>query len=151
MTSPALVRTIQSLNPATGELLAELPIAGRQEIDEAVAAARAAQRDWAAASVADRVRVLTRFREGLFAVRREFAELITRENGKPLTESLVTELLVTLDTTGYFISHAADLLRPERVPNSSIATKTRRGHLHLEPLGVIGIISPWNYPLSTPA
>jgi acyl-CoA reductase-like NAD-dependent aldehyde dehydrogenase len=151
MTSAALTNTIQSINPATGEVLAELPAAGRAEVDAAVAAARAAQPAWAAATVAERVSVLKRFRQELFAVRREVAELITRENGKPLTESLVTEVLVTLDTASYFISHAADLLRPERVPNSSIAMKTRRGQLLFEPLGVIGIISPWNYPLSTPA
>jgi betaine-aldehyde dehydrogenase len=151
MTSMALASTIQSVNPATGEVLAELPVAGRAEVDAAVAAARAAQPAWAATSVAGRVGVLKRFREELFAVRREVAELITRENGKPLAESLVTELLVTLDTASYFINHAADLLRPERVPNSSIAMKTRRGQLLFEPLGVVGIISPWNYPLSTPA
>jgi acyl-CoA reductase-like NAD-dependent aldehyde dehydrogenase len=143
--------TIKSVNPATGEVLAELPVAGRAEVDAAVAASRAAQPVWAATPVAERIAVLKRFREELYAVRREVAELITRENGKPLAESLVTELLVTLDTAGYFISHAAALLRPERVPNSSIAMKTRRGQLLFEPLGVIGIISPWNYPLSTPA
>src|SRR5580693_141473 len=119
MTSAALANTIQSINPATGDILAELPVADRAEVDAAVAAARAAQPAWGAASVADRVGVLKRFREELFAVRREVAELITRENGKPLAESLVTELLVTLDTTSYFINHAADLLRPERVPTSS--------------------------------
>ena len=154
MTSAALnamANTIQSINPATGEVLAELPVAGRAEVDAAVAAARAAQPAWAAGSVAERIGVLKRFREELFAVRREVAELLTRENGKPLTESLVTEVLVTLDTAGYFISHAADLLRPERTPNSSIAMKTRRGQLLFEPLGVIGIVSPWNHPLSTPA
>jgi succinate-semialdehyde dehydrogenase/glutarate-semialdehyde dehydrogenase len=151
MTSTALANTIQSMNPATGEVLAELPVAGRAEVDAVVATARAAQPAWAAASVAERVGMLKRFREELFAARREVAELITRENGKPLAESLVTELLVTLDTASYFITHAADLLRPERVPNSSIAMKTRRGQLLFEPLGVIGIISPWNYPLSTPA
>jgi succinate-semialdehyde dehydrogenase/glutarate-semialdehyde dehydrogenase len=151
MTSPALVHTIQSINPATGEVLAELPAAGGAEVDAAVAAARRAQPGWAATPVAERARIVAGFRDLLFAQRLEVAELITRENGKPLTESLITEVMVTLDTANYFASQAEKLLRPERVPNSSLAMKSRRGKLHFEPLGVIGIISPWNYPLSTPA
>src|SRR5437016_13844938 len=104
MTSPTLLRTIQSINPATGETLAELPVAGRPEVDDAVAKARGAQRAWAATPVSERAAVIARFRTELFAIRREFAELITRENGKPLAESLLTELLVTLDTASYFAS-----------------------------------------------
>ncbi len=139
------------MNPATGELLAEIPCAGREEVDGAVAAARVAQRDWAALPVAERARYLERFRQELFSVRRDLAELITRENGKPLTESLLTEILVSLDTAAYFARNAESFLRPERVPHSNPVAKTKRGYLRYEPLGVVGIISPWNYPLSIPA
>jgi succinate-semialdehyde dehydrogenase/glutarate-semialdehyde dehydrogenase len=85
------------------------------------------------------------------AVRQNVAELITRECGKPLTESLVTELMVVLDTAGYFARNAATFLRPERVPHGNLVGKSKSSHLHFEPLGVVGIIAPWNYPLSTPA
>jgi len=85
------------------------------------------------------------------AVRQEVAELITRECGKPLTESLVTELMVTLDTAGYFARNAAAFLRPEPVPHGNLVGRSKVSHLHFEPLGVVGIISPWNYPLCTPA
>ncbi len=144
-------RTVQSLNPATGEILAELPCAGPEEIKRAVAAARAAQKDWAALPVAERARYLKRFERELFAARHDFARLITRENGKPLAESLLTELLATLDTAAYFSRHAERFLRTEAVPHSNPVVKAKRGWLRHEPLGVIGVISPWNYPLSIPA
>lgn len=151
MAQTTTVHTIQSVNPATGDVLAELPAAGGAEVEAAVARARHAQPAWAATPVAERARVLVNFREILYDARQSVAELITRENGKPLTESLVTEILVTLDTATFFATQAEKLLRPEQVPTSSLAMKSRRGQLLLEPLGVIGIISPWNYPLSTPA
>jgi acyl-CoA reductase-like NAD-dependent aldehyde dehydrogenase len=151
MALPATATLVRPVNPATGMVLAEFPVAGRADVDTAVANARAVQRGWAAASIADRLQVLKRFKTELFAARREFAELITRENGKPLAEALLTEVLVTLDTASYFIANAAALLKPEKSPNSSLAMKTRRGTLHFQPIGVIGVIAPWNYPLSTPA
>ncbi len=143
--------TVQSLNPATGELLGEFPCADRTQVHAAVAAARQAQPSWAARPVAERAAILDRFRQELLAVRQEVAELITRECGKPLTESLVTELMVTLDTAGYFVRNAVNFLSPERVPHGNLVGKSKVSHLLFEPLGVIGIISPWNYPLSTPA
>lgn len=142
---------VQSINPATGELLAEFPCAGEEEIRSAVAAAHAAQKEWARLPVQERARYLGRFRDELFACRREYAELITRENGKPLAESLLTELLVTLDAAALFARHGPAWLRPERVPHSNPVAWLKRGRLHFEPLGVVGIISPWNYPLSIPA
>jgi len=142
---------VQSINPATGELLAEFPCATQEQARAVVVAARAAQKDWARLPVEARARYLGRFRQELFAGRREFAELITRENGKPLVESLLTELLVTLDAARLFARRGPRWLRPERVPHSNPVTWLKRGRLHYEPLGVVGIISPWNYPLSIPA
>ncbi len=144
-------RMVQSINPATGERLAELPSATAEEIRAAVEAARAAQKEWARLPVEQRVRYLLRFRDELFRCRREFAELITRENGKPLAESLLAELLVTLDAAACYARQGPSWLRPERVPHSNPVAWLKRGSLRFEPLGVVGIIAPWNYPLSIPA
>jgi len=76
---------------------------------------------------------------------------ITREAGKPLAEALVTEVLVVLDSARFLIDNAWNLLRDEAVPHGNLATKLKRGYLVREPHGVIGIISPWNYPFSIPA
>src|SRR4051812_30069154 len=81
----------------------------------------------------------------------EIAAAITREAGKPLAEALVTEVLVVLDACRFLIDNAYPLLRDEPLPHGNLATKLKRGRLVREPHGVIGIISPWNYPFSIPA
>jgi succinate-semialdehyde dehydrogenase/glutarate-semialdehyde dehydrogenase len=78
------------------------------------------------------------------------AEAITRETGKPVSEALTTEVLVVLDAARFLIENAFRLLRDETLPHGNIATKLKSGKLLREPYGVIGIISPWNYPLSIP-
>ena len=81
----------------------------------------------------------------------EVAALITREAGKPLVEALLTEVLVVLDATRFCVENAFAFLRDQPVPHGNLAMKTKTGHILREPHGVIGIISPWNYPFSIPA
>src|SRR5207302_1577767 len=71
--------------------------------------------------------------------------------GKPVAEALTTEVLVVLDTVRFLIANAHRLLRDEPVPHGNLATKLKSGRLIREPYGVVGIISPWNYPFSIPA
>src|SRR5207245_2226218 len=87
----------------------------------------------------------------LYSRKSEVAAAITREVGKPLAEALVTEVLVVLDAARFLIHNAFSLLRDEPVPHGNLVTKLKRGWLVREPHGVIGIISPWNYPFSIPA
>ncbi len=142
---------IVSLDPATDEILGEFDCAGEAEVHAAVEAARAAQPAWAAAGVGERVRVLRRFQELLHARKAQVARLITREAGKPYVEALLTEVLVTLDAARFYTAAATDFLRPEAVPHGNPVLKAKSGKLLREPYGVIGIISPWNYPFATPA
>ncbi len=142
---------IASVNPATGELLREIECASEKEIFSAVARARAAQADWADAGLRHRLTVLREFQRILHEKKSEVAAAITREVGKPLVEALVTEVLVVLDSARFLIDNAWRLLRDEAVPHGNLATKLKRGWLVREPHGVIGIISPWNYPFSIPA
>src|SRR6266403_2724596 len=88
------VSRIASVNPATGEVLGELDCAGPTEVRAAVARARAAQPDWHAWGIRNRVRVLRRFRQILLAHKTDIARRITQEAGKPAVEALVTEVLV---------------------------------------------------------
>ena len=81
----------------------------------------------------------------------QIAEAITREAGKPLVEALTTEVLVVLDAARFLIDNAYRLLREEPLPHGNLATKLKSGLLVREPHGVVGIISPWNYPFSIPA
>ena len=143
--------TIVTTNPATGEVLAELACASTGDVQNAVLRAKQAQRQWEATPVGERIAVLRRF-QGLLSERRdEVAALICREAGKPVVEALVTEVLVVLDAAQFCIRNAHQFLREERLPHGNPVMKMKRGKLVREPFGVIGIISPWNYPFSIPA
>jgi succinate-semialdehyde dehydrogenase/glutarate-semialdehyde dehydrogenase len=144
-------RKIASVNPATGGVLRELECAGEGEVEAAVGRARAAQPSWAELGLRRRIAILHEFQGKLHARKSEVAAAITREVGKPLVEALVTEVLVVLDAARFLIDNAWGLLRDEPVPHGNLVTKLKSGWLVREPHGVIGIISPWNYPFSIPA
>src|SRR5215471_9107189 len=137
-------------NPATQEVVGSVPSFTADEVDAAVAQARAAQPKWAATPISARLKVLRRFRELLCEQKDAIATIITREAGKPQAEALATEVLVALDGTNYLLDNAAAFLRPEPVPHANPIMKLKRGVLCREAYGVVGIISPWNYPFSLP-
>ncbi|HEY6369354.1 MAG TPA: aldehyde dehydrogenase family protein [Candidatus Sulfotelmatobacter sp.] len=142
---------VVSVNPATGEVLRELECAGEGAVEAGVARAHAAQAAWAELGLRQRIDVLREFQGKLYAKKSEIAAAITREVGKPLVEALVTEVLVVLDAARFLIDNAWGLLRDQPVPHGNLVTKLKSGWLVREPHGVIGIISPWNYPFSIPA
>ena len=142
---------IVSVNPATGNVLREIECASENDVFEVVAQARAAQLQWAELGLKHRIAVLREFQARLYDRKSEVATAITREAGKPLAEALVTEVLVVLDAARFLIDSAWRLLRDEPVLHGNLATKLKRGRLVREPHGVIGIISPWNYPFSIPS
>src|SRR2546430_189539 len=144
-------RRIASVNPATGEVLRELECVSPEEVPAAVARAQASQVAWNNSGVRSRVAVLRRFQRLLHQRKSEIALAITREAGKPVAEALVTEVLVVLDAARFLIENAHRLLREEKVPHGNLATRAKSGRLLREPHGVIGIISPWNYPFSIAA
>jgi acyl-CoA reductase-like NAD-dependent aldehyde dehydrogenase len=144
-------RKIVSTNPATGEALREFECASEADVHAAVARAHAAQPAWANLGVRKRISILRNFQSLLHQKKFDVSHLVTREAGKPYVEALLTEVLVVLDAARFLIDHAYSLLRDEPVPHGNLATKTKSGRLLREPYGVIGIISPWNYPFSIPA
>jgi acyl-CoA reductase-like NAD-dependent aldehyde dehydrogenase len=144
-------RKVVSVNPATGETLREFEVATDAEVHAAVLRARAAQPAWNETDVRRRVAVLREFQRLLHEKKSEVATLITREAGKPAVEALLTEILVVLDATRFCVDNAFAFLRERPVPHGNLAMKTKVGRILREPYGVIGIISPWNYPFSIPA
>ena len=145
------VRKITSVNPATGATLRELECCADEDVFGAVERAKAAQPAWAELGVKKRIAILREFQKKLHAKKSEIATAITREAGKPVAEALVTEVLVVLDAARFLIKNAYPLLRDEPLPHGNLATRLKSGRLVREPHGVIGIISPWNYPFSIPA
>lgn len=149
--SAILTGKFVSTNPANGEVLAAFECATEIEVNNAVERARAAQPAWGSLPVQQRVAVLQRFQRILLQNKAAVAELITREAGKPLPEALLTEVLVVLDAARFLIENVASFLRDEAVPHGNLVMKAKSGRVIREPYGVVGIISPWNYPLSIPA
>ena len=143
--------TITSVNPATGEVLRELECASDLQVRGAVARARGAQPAWNALGVSGRSAVLRRFQQILHKHKVDIARLITREAGKPIGEAMVTEVVVALDTVRFCVQYAPAVLRPESLRYHNPILKTKSGRIQQEPWGVVGIISPWNYPFSIPA
>jgi acyl-CoA reductase-like NAD-dependent aldehyde dehydrogenase len=143
---PAPQRPVESVDPATGQLWKRFETVSGEAVAEAVARARAAQRAWAAEPVGARVRVLRRFHESLYRRRREVAGALTRENGKPVAEAISSEIATALDFANYYAREAPRFLRAPWFTAGQLAMKRKRIRIALEPFGVVGVISPWNYP-----
>lgn len=131
---------LRVLNPATEELVATVPAATRDDVDAAVARAAAAQRGWAAAAPADRARLLRRFAAVVDAHTEELALLEVREAGH------------TIGNARWEAGNVRDLLEfaaggVERLSGRQIPVAGGIDVTFLEPLGVIGVIAPWNFPM----
>jgi acyl-CoA reductase-like NAD-dependent aldehyde dehydrogenase len=147
----AAARKVCSVNPATSTVLETFPCATDSEVSAAVMRASLAQPEWNALGVRKRLELIRRFQQLLHERETDVARVITREAGKPQVEALLTEVLVVLDAARFQIDNAYSLLRDQPVPHGNLAMKTKAGRLLREPYGVIGIISPWNYPFSIPS
>ena len=131
---------IQSINPATGELLRRFrPLTG-DELESKLEQAWRARRLWARTPVAERARVVGRAGEILEARKREFGELMTREMGKTL-RSAIEEAAKCATGCRYYAEHSEEFVRDELV---DIAGET--GYVAFQPLGVVLAIMPWNFP-----
>ena len=144
-------REIVSYDPGTGAEIGRAPQRSAAEVKAAVERARAAQPSWANLSFRERRRVILRARALLLAESDEIASLISRETGKPMAEALAMEIVPTLDAMHYFAHAAEHLLRAQKIDIGQYGLMGRSSRLVFKPLGVIGIISPWNFPLATPA
>lgn len=137
-------------NPATGKILAyydELDAAG---IKQSLTRARAAQPAWAALPLQDRVACIRRMAHWLAAHQERVSAVITDCMGKPRQEALISEVLNTLAAGRWYARQASQLLRARQLARSSLLIFNKRSVVHRLPWGVIGVIAPWNYPLSIP-
>src|SRR5712671_4777408 len=139
-----------SRNPATGEEIGRAPIVMPEEVARAVGRARAAQTAWAARPYSERGRVIMDARKVILKELEEIAFLISMETGKPVAEAISLELTPVLDLMQHFARQTAKLLGPRRISVGQYWTMGRTSYEIYKPIGVIGIISPWNFPLATP-
>src|SRR5438445_11867260 len=144
------IDTLPSINPDTGEVLGHFERTPASSLPEIVSRGRLAQRDWAKLPIRDRCVKLCGLRDRIMASRNELTDAVVLESGKPRVEALFADIFVALDSAKYWSQNAASALRTERIPHHSTAAKAKSGYLVYESLGVIAIISSWNYPLAIP-
>ena len=134
-------RSLDVVDPATGEVFATSACASREEIEDAVAAAAAAYPAWSATSLEERRSVLIKMAEAIEANLESIARTLTSEQGKPIADALGE-----VGGAAYFLRYYAGLEIPvEMIEDSEV----RRVELHRKPLGVVAAIVPWNFPVLT--
>jgi acyl-CoA reductase-like NAD-dependent aldehyde dehydrogenase len=143
-------RILISINPATLEKVGQVKATPIGEISKKVEAARKAYYSWKQVTLKERVKILRRMQQLLLERSEDIAKLITAEMGRPYTESLVIELQASVDLMGYCASQANRLLRDRPLHLHHLLFKRRKSLLDIQPLGVMGIITPWNWPLLIP-
>ncbi|MFH9863424.1 aldehyde dehydrogenase family protein [Streptomyces sp. NPDC017202] len=129
---------IEVVNPADEQVIGRVPAAGPEDVDAAVRAARTALPAWAATAPAERAARLSALRDVLAARKDEIAETVTAELGSPLPFSQAVHAAVPIAVAGSYAELAATHSFEEKVGNSTV---------YQEPVGVVGAITPWNYPL----
>ena len=148
--TPVTVETIPSIDPATGQVTANFERTPPLAVPQLMSKARAAQASWGRRSIEERCALIGVLQEKILEARDTLADVVVRESGKPRVEALFADVFVSLDTAEHFSKRGTDELRPETVRHHSTAAKAKSGRVYYEPLGVMGIISSWNYPLAIP-
>lgn len=139
-----------ALNPATGETLDSVANTPEKDIPGIFQKARQAQSIWAAKSFSERRKHIFRMRDYIRDNADELARIVSDGNGKTRLDALATEVLPCLLACSWYGNNAAKVLKPETREPTSLLWLGKRSEVRYEPLGVVGIISPWNYPLSIP-
>ena len=137
-----------SSSPASGAEVGRVPVTTESEVREAVTRARAAAEWWAGLGFAGRRGRLLTWRALIVGRIDEITDLIHRENGKPSDDAML-ELLLTVHHLDWAAKKASKVLGPRRVASGMLATNIA-ATLEYAPLGVVGVIGPWNYPVFTP-
>jgi acyl-CoA reductase-like NAD-dependent aldehyde dehydrogenase len=137
-------RRIEVFNPATLERLGEIEVATAQDVGDCVARARAAQPAWAELGFEQRGRHLLRLRDVIVDRTDEIIDTICADTGKTRLEALATEILSSCDALTYYAKRSRKLLADRRLPLHLL--KTKKLVLSYRPMGVVGIITPWNFP-----
>jgi len=148
--TPATAETLPSIDPATGKVCASFERTPPLLVPQLLLKAREVQAAWAKVSVEERCALIGVLKNKIFEARETLADVVVRESGKPRVEAKFADVFVALDTAKYFAKHGPALLWPEAVPHHNTVAKLKTGALLYEPLGVLAIISSWNYPLAIP-
>lgn len=140
---------VVSINPATMDVIGEIPLSKPDDVKKAIQTAQDAFSGWANLGVAARARYMLRARDYILDHIDEVSRTITMDTGKPLEESLNAEVMVVVDLLTQYSKRAVNLLKDDPIAlTNPIIRMTKTSKLVYRPLGVVSVISPWNYPFS---
>src|SRR3712207_1176418 len=140
---------LESFSPLDGARLGAIGTIRPDAVQAVVDDVATVQPFWAQLPLADRARYMRRAAKAIIDQLEDLAELLSREQGKPINESYVMELLPTVDALRWLADAGPGILEDEGVP-LPIFIKQKRARFTFEPLGVVGVIAPWNYPWAIP-
>ena len=150
MSATAGTNVLESRSPTTGELIRSVRVTASDAVAGVVDEVAQVQPVWAQLQLSDRGRYLRRTAQAIVDLSDEISSLIAREQGKPVTEAYLMEVLPTIDALHWMADAGQEILADEKIRNHQIFMKTKRSAFTYEPLGVVGVISPWNYAWSIP-
>lgn len=142
--------TFDSLNPATGEVVASYPVMGQVEVERVVAEAKAAAEWWASRTFAQRERHMLAWAAYIAKHSDDLAQLLHREHGKPVGDAHVLEIVPALEQIRWAAKNAKSVLKPQRV-KTTLLTANYAASYEYGPYGCCAVIGPWNYPVFTTA
>jgi acyl-CoA reductase-like NAD-dependent aldehyde dehydrogenase len=137
-------------SPLDGSALPAVEATDAETVPTLARKAREAQRAWAEMSVRDRASAIAPVKERLLTRAEEIADLLRRECGKPFEEAALSEVLPNADLIDYWTTSIEELLEGTTVELDAIAYPGKIGRIHKAPRGLVGLITPWNYPVAIP-
>lgn len=146
---PTTAETFESLDPATGNVVATFPVHSAADVEAAVGRAREAAVWWQGLGGGGRKERLDAWKRIIVRRGDELAELVHRENGKPFSDARLTEVTLPVDHIAWAGKNAPKVLGSRKVP-AGMMMANQAATLEYQPLGVVGVIGPWNYPVFTP-
>ncbi len=144
------VKSTISIDPSSGEQIGTTKIMQAEELYKTFERASEVQKDWAALPLNSRISYLLKVREYIVEHLDEMADVISRDNGKLKMDALSGELIPITMAIGYYCKIAAKVLKDKKLNSANIVLAFKRSLVRRLPIGVVGIISPWNYPFSIP-
>jgi len=140
----------ECINPATGQSIGRSALHTVADLQASIQTAQKAQPGWAVLPVAERIGCIRRVRDYIVDNADEIAETISADNGKVRVDALATEILPAAMAASYYMRQAHRFLRARPIRPGNFFLLNKRSQLRRVPYGVVGIISPWNYPFAIP-
>jgi acyl-CoA reductase-like NAD-dependent aldehyde dehydrogenase len=135
-------------NPATGEVITTVPAMSAEEVKAMAARGRKAQPEWEAMGFDGRAKVLRRAQKWVIDNSNRIIDVIVSETGKTYEDAQLAEVAYAANAFGFWAKHAPEYLADERVKSSQLFVKGTKLIVRYQPLGLVGVIGPWNYPLT---